>query len=268
MNNMKNYLEVAEFAAIESGKILMKFYQNVKFINKKGEGGNLVTEADELAEKKILEIITKEFPDHKILSEESGYNNIKDSDYLWAIDPLDGTTNYSHGYPIFAVSIALLKDKKPIIGVVNVPFMNALYKAEVGKGATLNNKEICVTNSTELTESLLVTGFPYDRAIIEDNNYREYQHLSNLTHGVRRSGSAAFDLVSVASGKIDGFWENSLNLWDISAGWLIVKEAGGKVTGLDSEEIKMQNIGLIASNKTIHKELSNELKFIRNYVNF
>jgi myo-inositol-1(or 4)-monophosphatase len=132
----------------------------------------------------------------------------------------------------------------------------------------LNNKKISVTKVDKLVESLLVTGFSYDRAIIEENNYKEYCQLSNLTHGVRRSGSAAFDLASVAAGRIDGFWETGLSIWDVSAGSIIVREAGGKVTGIDGNEISMKDVGIIATNSKIHDELSDEIRFIKSCVNF
>jgi myo-inositol-1(or 4)-monophosphatase len=260
-------MEVAEETALKAGDLLKKYYKNVKKIDFKGDGGNVVTEADKEAEKLIVDYINKNFPEHKILAEESGYNDIKNSEYLWAIDPLDGTTNFSHGYPIYTVSIALLKNGKPIVGVVYVPHMNELYKAELGKGATLNGEKISVNMTEKLSQSLLVTGFSYDRSIVEDNNYNEYIYFSNLTHGVRRSGSAAYDLVSVASGKVDGYWEKGLNLWDVAAGLIILKESGGRATDIYGKEIADSNINIVASNPILHKDLQNDLEFIKNDIN-
>jgi myo-inositol-1(or 4)-monophosphatase len=145
--------------------------------------------------------------------------------------------------------------------------MNELYKAELDNGATLNGEKISVNTTSKLSQSLLVTGFSYDRAIVEDNNYNEYIYFSNLTHGVRRSGSAAYDLVSVASGKVDGYWEKGLNLWDVAAGLIILKESGGRATDIYGKEIADSNISIVASNPILHKDLQNDLEFIKNDIN-
>jgi myo-inositol-1(or 4)-monophosphatase len=253
------YLEAATEAALIAGEIIVKYWRNLKNIEEKGAAGDLVTEADKLAEAAILNIINKKFPEHLILAEESGHLGNNQSKYLWAIDPLDGTTNYAHGYPVVAVSIGLLIDGIPQVGVVYNPLRDELFRAAKGLGATLNNQSISVSETKELDKSLLVTGFAYDRRLTEDNNYAEFCYLTHLTQGVRRSGSAASDLAEVACGRLDGYWERGLKPWDITAGIVLVEEAGGKVSAYDQTSVEINSGRVLATNGKIHQTLSNAL---------
>lgn len=178
---------------------------------------------------------------------------------MWVIDPLDGTTNYAHGYPQAAVSIGLLASGKPLVGVVYNPIREELWSAADGLGATLNRVPIRVSRTNNLTNSLLVTGFAYDRRETEDNNYAEFCYLTHLTQGVRRGGSASLDLCDVATGRLDGYWERGLKPWDLLAGVVIVKEAGGFVTAYDGSEFDLDSGRILATNGYIHSQLSNAL---------
>ena len=190
----------------QAGAILKKFWGNVKTIKEKHFPGDLVTEADQQAERIILHTLSLHFPDHQILAEESGLSQ-KESEFVWVIDPLDGTTNYAHQYPMAAVSIGLLYQQEPILGVIYNPFTEELYQAAKGLGARLNQLPIQVSNISALSKSLLATGFAYDRRETPDNNYAEFCHLTNLSQGVRRVGAASLDLAYVACGRLDGYWE-------------------------------------------------------------
>ena len=183
----------------------------------------------------------------------------QESEYLWAIDPLDGTTNYAHQYPFFCTSIGLSIAGVPQVGVVFDPFRNELFRAATGLGATCNRRPIRVSQTAELSKSLLVTGFAYDRRETSDNNYAEFCHLTHLTQGVRRSGSAALDLAYVASGRLDGYWERGIAPWDITAGIVLLREAGGKVTAYDGSPLSIDSGRILATNGNIHANLSQEL---------
>ena len=228
-------------------------------ITQKGRPGDLVTEVDTTSEAIIIEIIGRHFPTHSILAEESGAINKQSQEYLWAIDPLDGTTNYAHGYPIAAVSIGLLIEGIPRVGVVYNPFRQELFRAATGLGATCNRRAIRVSQTTTLAQSLLVSGFAYDRRETQDNNYREFCYLTHLTQGVRRSGSAALDLTDVAIGRLDGYWERGIRPWDIAAGIVIVEEAGGKITAYDQKPLNMESGRILATNGHIHDSVSQAL---------
>ena len=223
----QTYLEIATEAALAAGAILESLWGKVQQIQEKGPAGDLVTEADRQAEAVILNILKRHCPDHAILTEESGQLGDKDNPYCWAIDPLDGTTNFAHSYPVSCVSIALLIDGIPAIGVIYNPFRHELFRGAKGLGATLNRQPIRVSQTSDLAKSLLVSGFAYDRRETLDNNYAEFCNLTHLTQGVRRSGSAALDLTDVACGRLDGYWERGIKPWDISAGVVILEEAGG-----------------------------------------
>jgi len=254
-------LDIATEAAMTAGAILQQYWGNLSQIEEKGRPGDLVTEADRLAEKAILEVLSRHLPDQAILAEESGQlGEVDATDYLWAIDPLDGTTNYAHGYTASAVSIGLLIKGIPAVGVVYDPFRNELFRAATGLGATCNRRPIRVSETEELSKSLLVTGFAYDRRETKDNNYAEFCYLTHLTQGVRRSGSAALDLVNVASGRLDGYWERGLSPWDIVAGIVIVEEAGGKVSAYDRTPIDLASGRILATNGKLHSSLSQALK--------
>ncbi len=257
--NLQIFLEIATEAALAAGAVLQGYWGNLDAITEKGRPGDLVTVADKASEAVILEILRRHFPSHSILAEESGQLGEKESEYLWAIDPLDGTTNYTHQYPFFATSIGLLIAGVPQVGVIFDPFHNELFRAAIGLGATLNRRPIQVSQTEQLSKSLLVTGFAYDRRETPDNNYAEFCHLTHLTQGVRRSGSASLDLAHVACGRVDGYWERGIAPWDIAAGVVLLEEAGGKVTAYDGSPLSIKSGRILATNGHIHTSLSTEL---------
>lgn len=266
--DLQNYLAVAQAAALAGGKVLQSYWGDLRQIQEKGRPGDLVTEADLASEKAVLAIMRQALPHHDILAEESGWQGVdgavdaQDDRYLWAIDPLDGTTNYAHQYPFYAVSIGLLVGGQPRVGVVYLPFFNELFCAAQGLGATLNGAPIQVSQAPSLRQSLLVTGFAYDRRETIDNNYAEFCHLTQETQGVRRGGSAASDLAYVACGRLDGYWERGLSPWDLAAGVVLVQEAGGQVTAYDQSPFDWQSGRILATNGHIHSELSQQLAHI------
>lgn len=274
--DLQRFLDIATEAALAAGAILRSHFGNLKSIEQKGASGNLVTEADHAAEAKVLGIIQHHFPDHAILAEEGGKLGNSDSNYLWAIDPLDGTTNYAHSYPVFAVSIGLMVNNVPQVGVVYDPMRRELFQAATGMGAwcdvekdgSTERQPMRVSTTASLQESLLVTGFAYDRRQTSDNNYAEFCHLTDLTHGVRRGGSAAIDLVHVASGRLEGYWERGLSPWDLTAGMVLVQEAGGTVTAYDESPLEMASGRILATNGLIHQELSQTLMEIKPLAEF
>jgi len=235
------------------------FNGDFKISNKEGIN-NLVTEADHAAEKAIIEVIKKDFPEHSILSEEIG--EIKtSSEYKWIIDPIDGTVNFANGIPLCCVSIGLEKDGKMIMGAVYNPLMNELFFAEKAMGATLNNKKITVSNKTEVAKSCLVTGFPYIYLDEPNGPLEIFEKFIRKGIAVRRLGSAAIDLCWVAAGRFDGFYEHSLKAWDSAAGSLIVKEAGGKITDFKGDVYSIYQTKILATNGKIHEEMIRELNF-------
>ncbi len=258
-DQLKTYLEIATEAALAAGAVLQDDWGNLSQVEEKGRSGDLVTNADRASEAVILEIIQRHFPTHSILAEESGSRGEQTADYLWAIDPLDGTTNYAHQYPVYAVSIALLIAGIPQVGVIYNPAREELFRAAQGLGATCNRHPIQVSRTQDLADSLLVTGFAYDRRETSDNNYPEFCHLTHLTQGVRRSGSAALDLADVASGRVDGYWERGLSPWDMAAGMVLVEEAGGKTSAYDQSTVSLAKGRILASNPSLHPALSQAL---------
>lgn len=240
----------------DAGRILLEKYGRITAVTKKGDI-NLVTEADLASEALMIERIRSHFPRHSILAEESGIAAGSDgsSEYKWIIDPLDGTTNFAHGYPCFCVTIALEHQGEIVIGVTYDPTRDELFAAERGQGATLNGKPIRVSQTDELGNALIVTGFPYD--IKHRENF-----AGNLTEmllssrGVRRDGSAAIDMAYVACGRFDGFWEEGLNPWDIAAGKLLIEEAGGFVSYYDGSKHNIYEPPILATNGLIHAEMS------------
>ncbi len=256
--DLLNLFKIAKESALIGNEILIKNYNKIQTITSKGRRGDLVTNVDLEVEEKIKDYLTKKTPDISIHAEESG-KLIKSSELTWCIDPLDGTTNYSHGYPFFGTSIGLLYKNNPILGSISVPYLNELYSACIGKGSYCNDKEIRVSNTSTLFDSLLVTGFAYDRFDIEDNNYAEFCYLTHKTRGVRRGGAAAVDLAFVASGKVDGYWESGLEIWDLAAGAIIVKEAGGIVSDYPNSEFNLSSGRILACSPKLEKELKLEL---------
>lgn len=247
-------------AAKEAGKIILHYYsKNVNALNKKNTY-NLVTKADIAAEKTIINIIKNKYPNHSILTEESGRRKNK-SDYCWIIDPLDGTNNFYHKYPMFCVSIALYKNESPLIGLVFDPLRKELFYAEKNKGAFLNNKEIKVSNADNLNKSLLALGFYYERGLLMRKSLAQMKKFFYAkVHGIRRTGSAALDLCYTACGRFDGYWELKLNPWDYAAGSLIVMEAGGKITDTQGGKYNLMMKNIVASNGKIHKDMIRILK--------
>lgn len=256
---MSDYLEKATTIAKEAGEVLHHYWGKLSNIQQKGFNWDLVTEADQESEDIILGRIKEFFPDHAILSEEAGEHLIDQSPYCWVVDPLDGTTNYTHQYPFVSISIALMHEGSPIVGVVYNPIMNELFQGERGKGCTLNQKSLKVSTVETLEKSLLSTGFAYDRQTNPDTNYAEFCHITHISQGVRRGGSAAIDLAYVAAGRLDGYWERGLNPWDIAAGILLIEEAGGTVTAYDGQPVQINSGRLVTSNGKIHQELLSEL---------
>ncbi|WP_017294269.1 inositol monophosphatase family protein [Geminocystis herdmanii] len=252
-------LDVALLAAQAGGNILQSYWGKQLHIREKGKAGDLITQVDQQAEEEILAVIDRHFPEHGILAEESGILGNADSEYLWVIDPLDGTTNYAHGYPQAAVSIGLLVSGIPTVGVVYNPMQNELWSGALGLGATLNHQLIQVSTIDKLKDSLLVTGFAYDRTEVEDNNYAEFCYLTHLTQGVRRGGSASLDLCHVAGGRLEGYWERGLKPWDLLAGVVILQEAGGKITAYDESNFDLYSGRILATNGYIHSQLSKVL---------
>jgi len=250
------FLDIATEAALAAGAVLKTYWGKLEFIEEKGQSGNLVTEADKAAEAVILEVLQRHVPEHAILAEESGSLGNHQDTYLWAIDPLDGTTNYAHQYPFSTTSVGLLIDGIPRVGAIYDPFRDELFRAASGLGASCNRRPIQVSQTSSLGKSLLVTGFAYDRRETTDNNYAEFCHLTHLTQGVRRSGSASLDMAHVACGRLDGYWERGLSPWDIAAGVIIVNEAGGKVTAYDKTPFDINSGRILATNDHIHHELS------------
>lgn len=241
--------------AVDSGASVIKKYFNTSFkISNKDGVNNLVTEADHAAEKAIIDIIKINFPTHFILSEESG-EIITDSQYKWIIDPLDGTVNFANGIPICCVSIAIEEAGKIILGAVCNPFMNEFFFAEKGNGAFLNDQRINVSKKVEVSKSCLVTGFPYTYIENPNGPLQCFERFIKKGVPVRRLGSAAIDLCWVAAGRFDGFYEHQLNAWDTAAGFLMVEEAGGKVTDFNGNYYSPYQPFLLATNGYIHNEM-------------
>jgi myo-inositol-1(or 4)-monophosphatase len=263
---MQQFIQVAIEAALKAGDILAKHAGKVEKVDFKDEV-NLVTEVDYLSEQAILEIIKHNFPRHGILTEEAGIEKSR-SEFTWVIDPLDGTTNYAHDFPSYCVSIALEKNSEIIVGVVYDPNLDQLFVTEKGAGAFLSKgknpeqarRRISVSQTAELTQSLLATGFPYDIRTSEVNNLNHFANFYKRAQAIRRAGSAALDLCYLAMGRFDGFWELKLSPWDTAAGSLLVTEAGGKVTDFSGRPFNICMKQILASNGRIHQQMIGILK--------
>jgi len=236
-----------------AGSVLKGRFREKHRIDYKGEI-DIVTEADRMSEEVLITEICRRFPDHSILSEETAALE-RDSRYRWIIDPLDGTTNYAHGFPLFCVSIALEKDGQIITGVVYSPVSDELFVAGRGEGAFLDGSRISVSGTTEISESLLATGFPYDIRRDPNNNINYFSEMALNAQGIRRAGSAAIDLAYTAAGRFDGFWELKLHPWDTAAGWLLVSEAGGLVTDISGGSYRLDSPSILASNGKIQDDM-------------
>lgn len=253
-------LNFAIETARDAGQILLEKFGRTIDIQKKGEI-NLVTEADLASEALIIERIKSYYPKHAILAEEAGEAVVMGSETLWKwiIDPLDGTTNYAHGYPCFCVTLALEHEGAIVIGVTYDPTRNELFAAEKGQGATLNGKTIRVSATDKLGDALIVTGFPYDFK----SRPAFARHLTEFllqSRGVRRDGSAAIDMAYVACGRYDGFWEDGLNPWDVAAGKLLIEEAGGQLSYYDGSPLSVYKPPILASNGRIHSQMLDVLR--------
>jgi myo-inositol-1(or 4)-monophosphatase len=244
-------LELAIAAAQEAGALLLH-YARSGFRVKHKNPINLVTDADHAAEQCIIDRIRVICPDHGFLAEERSRAEPHASPYLWIIDPLDGTTNFAHGYPAYCVSIGLQLHGRCVLGVVYDPSRNELFTAVDGSGARLNGNQIRVSTAASLDSSLLVTGFAYDIRETERNNLDHFVRFALKAQGVRRTGSAALDLCYVAAGRFDGFWEVRLNPWDMAAGAVLVREAGGRLTNFSGDDLSIYGEELVASNGRIH----------------
>ena len=256
----ENLLRFTSRLALQAGAVLRQ-YQNRDFnISKKGPI-DLVTEADLEVEKLVVSKILERFPDHSVLAEETGMQQLHlgNSKFVWIVDPLDGTTNFAHRYPFFCISIALEVDGELELGVVYDPMAMDLFSAQKHNGAHLNGKQISVSPETALSESLLSTGFPTDHQNIL-GNLRLFQDFMLASRAVRRNGSAALDLCYVAAGRLDGFWELSLHPWDVAAGALIVQEAGGTVSRFDGSLLQLRIPEIVASNEGIHDQMLHTIK--------
>ncbi len=256
--DLEELTEIAKKSASIGSEIIKLNYKKIQNISSKGREGDLVTNVDLEVERKIKEYLLEKTPKITILAEETGKTN-NSSEMMWCIDPLDGTTNYSHGYPFFGTSIGLVYRGLPILGAISVPYIDELYWGCLTKGSYCNDVLIKVSNPINLSESLLVTGFAYDRFETDNNNYAEFCRLTHKTRGVRRGGAAAIDLAFVASGKVDGFWERGLQIWDIAAGAIIVYEAGGIISDYPNGELDLYSGRILACSPTIDLELKDQL---------
>ena len=256
-------LSIAVEAAGEAGKFIKMHSGKMREIQQKADQEkNLVTENDRRSEEIIIGLIRKHYPQHRILAEESGAGGAGSSDYRWIIDPLDGTTNFTHGFPVFCVSIGVEHKGEIIIGVIYDPNFDELFTAEKGKGVFLNGRKISVSKIPTLNKSLLVTGFPYN--IVENPN-NAVEHFVNFlmkAQAVRRMGSAAIDLAYVAAGRYEGFWEVALNPWDMAAGILMVQEAGEMLTKFNGEAFSIYDKEIVASNGLVHQEMRDVLSSV------
>jgi myo-inositol-1(or 4)-monophosphatase len=260
MNNFDKELKTAKKAAKEASNIIKKYTDGMSFnVQLKGKN-DLVTDADLASEKKIIKVIKDAFPEDAILAEESHQKTSLPDGRVWIIDPIDGTTNFAHGFPVYCVSIAFWDDKSPKVGLVLEVANMELFTAVKDGGAFLNGNEITVSPNAEPASSLIGTGFPYKNLDLVDNYLKMFKRMMSKTHGVRRPGSAAWDLCNVACGRFEGFYEYGLNAWDVAAASLIIEEAGGKITDWSGGDNWLFGERIIAGNTMIHGFLQDELQ--------
>jgi myo-inositol-1(or 4)-monophosphatase len=248
---LASYLETATDIAREAGALLATYFERRVAFELKGEF-DLVTEADRASEKLVVERLRSHFPSHSIVAEEGGGRE-GPSAYRWYVDPLDGTTNFAHGYPIYNVTLGLEQDGEMLVGVVFDPSRQEMFSAERGAGAYLNNRRIRVSAATRLEDSLVATGFP-SRKRDQNVNIHFYHQMAMTTHGVRRGGAAAIDLAYVACGRLEAFWEFGLNPWDMAAGTLLITEAGGVCSDMKGAPHSLTGPHLLTDNGAIHQE--------------
>lgn len=248
-------LNAAITASREAGAVIQNHARYGFCIEHKNQVSNLVTDADRAAEQCVIDHLSAQFPSHRFLAEERGRVERSASPYLWIIDPLDGTTNFAHGFPFYCVSIGLEYRGRCVLGVVFDPSRNELFTAAEGEGAWVNGHRLHVSETSTLDSSLLVTGFSYDIQETANNNLNHFVRFALKAQGIRRTGSAALDLCHVAAGRFDGFWEVKLNPWDMAAGSVILREAGGRLTNFHGESLSIYGQELVASNGHIHQAM-------------
>jgi len=242
---LEQLLDVARAAALAGARPLKELFGGLERVNTKGEAGNLVTEADLAAEAAVIEVLRDATPTFGVLAEESGRRD-GEGPLEWCVDPLDGTTNYAHGFPVFCTSVGLLFEGRPLLGALAMPALDQLFYAAPGLGSWRDGNRLRVSDCARLGDALLATGFAYDRTRVRDNNYAEFAWMTHRSHGVRRAGAAAVDLAFVASGAIDGYWERGLSPWDLAAGVVLVEQAGGVVGGYRGEELDLTSGRVLA----------------------
>jgi myo-inositol-1(or 4)-monophosphatase len=245
---------VARRAAAAGAEPLRQLFGQLENVRSKGSAGNLVTEADLAAEAAVLAVLEQETPSFAVLAEESGRRSGQ-GDLEWCVDPLDGTTNYAHGFPVFACSVGLLWRGEPLLGALELPALQQSFWAAAGEGAWRNDTRLRVSGCQRVADALLATGFAYDRTERLDNNYAEFAWFTHRSHGVRRAGAAAVDLAWVASGSLDGYWERGLAPWDLAAAVVLVEEAGGVVSTYDGQRLRLGDGRLVASGPDLHGAL-------------
>lgn len=242
---LEQWLEVARNAALAGARPLREMFGALEQVKAKGEAGNLVTEADLAAEAAVLQVLEESTPGFAVLAEESGRRG-GEGPLEWCVDPLDGTTNYAHGFPVFCTSVGLVFQGQPLLGALAVPALDQLYFAAPGLGAWRDGTPLRVSRCERLSDALLATGFAYDRINRLDNNYAEFAWFTHRSHGVRRAGAAAMDLAFVACGAVDGYWERGLSPWDLAAGVVLVEQAGGVVSGYGGEALDLASGRVLA----------------------
>jgi myo-inositol-1(or 4)-monophosphatase len=255
---LDSLLNVARSAAMAGARPLKEMFGRLEGVKHKGQAGNLVTEADLASERAVLAVLAEATPGFAVLAEESGRRN-GEGPFEWCVDPLDGTTNYAHGFPVFCTSVGLLFDGKPLLGALALPAFDQLFWAAPGQGAWCNDNRLRVSDCRQIADALLATGFAYDRISRLDNNYAEFARFTHRSHGVRRAGAAAVDLAFVASGAVDGYWERGLSPWDLVAGVVLVEQAGGVVSGYGGEALDLSTGQVIACAPGLHSAMIAEL---------
>jgi len=251
-------LAVARRAAEAGAQPLREMFRQVIKVKEKGAAGNLVTEADHAAEAAVLAVLAEATPGFGVLAEESGRRE-GSGDLEWCVDPLDGTTNYAHGFPFFATSVGLTWRGQPLLGALAAPALEQLFWAAPGHGAWCNGDPMVVSDCSRLADALLATGFAYDRIDRSDNNYAEFAWFTHRSHGVRRAGAAALDLAYVAAGRFDGYWERGLSPWDLAAGVVLVEQAGGLVSAYDGSPLAITSGRILACTPALQAEMAAEL---------
>jgi myo-inositol-1(or 4)-monophosphatase len=254
LTEIERLLDVARRAAESGGVQLKAHFGRLEQVREKGRNGDLVTEADLAAEAAVLGLLQAGTPEIGVLAEESG-RRPSESALEWCVDPLDGTTNYAHGFPVFATSVGLTWQGIPLLGALSLPAFDEVYWAAPGLGSWCNGRRLAVSDCQQLADALLATGFAYDRQQRLDNNYAEFAWFTHRSHGVRRAGAAAVDLAFVASGKVDAYWERGLAPWDLAAGMVLVEEAGGVVSGYDGSPADLASGRVVAAAPGLHGQV-------------